>query len=85
VDLLLAGDEVLRYPSARFETPHTHGTGCSFSAAIATFLAQGLALPEAVARAKEFITEAIRAALPLGSGHGPVNHWRGARAVFRDS
>jgi hydroxymethylpyrimidine kinase/phosphomethylpyrimidine kinase/thiamine-phosphate diphosphorylase len=81
VDILLAGDKVLRFPSARFDTPHTHGTGCSFSAAIATFLAQGLPLPEAVAQGKKFITEAIRTAAPLGGGHGPVNHWQGAKAV----
>jgi hydroxymethylpyrimidine kinase/phosphomethylpyrimidine kinase/thiamine-phosphate diphosphorylase len=84
VDLLLAGDAVLHFPSERFDTPHTHGTGCTFSAAIATFLAQGLPLPEAVARGKMFITEAIRTAVPLGRGHAPVNHWQGAKTVTRE-
>ncbi len=84
VDLLLAADRVHHYRAPRIDTPNTHGTGCTFSAAIATFLAQGLALPEAVGRGKEFITQAIANALPLGSGHGPVNHWQAARAVIRD-
>ena len=81
VDLLLAGDTLHRFPAPRVDTPHTHGTGCTYSAAIATFLAQGRPLEEAVGRAKAFIAEAIRSAVPLGSGHGPVNHWQGAKSL----
>jgi hydroxymethylpyrimidine kinase/phosphomethylpyrimidine kinase/thiamine-phosphate diphosphorylase len=78
VDLLLAEGKVHRFQAKRFDTPHTHGTGCTYSAAIATFLAQGVPLVQAVERSKVFITEAIRNAPGLGSGHGPVNHFRAA-------
>ncbi|MFP3216858.1 MAG: PfkB family carbohydrate kinase, partial [Vulcanisaeta sp.] len=61
----------LRAP--RIETRNTHGTGCSFSAAIAAGLAKGLDPWEAIKTAKEFITVAIKYSLPLGHGHGPVN------------
>ena len=82
VDLLLAGDELHRFPAERLATRNTHGTGCTFSAAIATFLAQGEPLETAVSRAKDFITAAIRGATDLGGGHGPVNHWQGAKEVL---
>jgi hydroxymethylpyrimidine/phosphomethylpyrimidine kinase len=62
-------------PCERIVTSSTHGTGCTFSAAIAALLARGRSLPEAVAQAKEFVTEAIRNALPLGHGHGPLHHF----------
>jgi hydroxymethylpyrimidine kinase/phosphomethylpyrimidine kinase/thiamine-phosphate diphosphorylase len=84
VDLLLCGDQLHRFTAPRLATTHTHGTGCTFAAAIATFLAQGWPLPAAVSRAKTFLQAAIASALPLGSGHGPVNHWQGAKAVTRD-
>ena len=57
----------------RIDTPHTHGTGCTLSAAIAAHLARGSGLLEAVRAAKTFVTEAIRHALPLGHGIGPVD------------
>jgi hydroxymethylpyrimidine kinase/phosphomethylpyrimidine kinase/thiamine-phosphate diphosphorylase len=78
VDLLLAGRTLRRFCSPRIATRHTHGTGCTYAAAIATFIAQGLPLVEAVSRAKSFIDEAIRTAVPMGAGHGPVNHWQAA-------
>jgi hydroxymethylpyrimidine kinase/phosphomethylpyrimidine kinase/thiamine-phosphate diphosphorylase len=78
VDLLLAGRALHRFCSPRIATRHTHGTGCTYAAAIATFIAQGLPLIEAVSRAKAFIDEAIRTAVPMGAGHGPVNHWQAA-------
>jgi hydroxymethylpyrimidine/phosphomethylpyrimidine kinase len=74
-DLLFDGTSFRTYSARRLDTPHTHGTGCTLSAAIATFLARGLDLAQAVDRAKRFITEAIRHALPLGAGHGPTNHF----------
>jgi hydroxymethylpyrimidine/phosphomethylpyrimidine kinase len=63
------------FPGERWNTPHTHGTGCTYSAAITAGLAGGLALPEAVGRAKCFIHEAIRTNPGLGQGHGPVHHF----------
>jgi len=74
LDVLYDGRELREYSAPRFDTPHTHGSGCTYSAAIASHLAMGLALPEAVSRAKAFITAAIRTARPLGQGHGPTNH-----------
>jgi len=74
-DILFDGREIREYTAKRIGTPNTHGTGCTYSAAIATYLGQGLPLPEAVGKAKEFITEAIRLSLPLGRGHGPTNHF----------
>jgi hydroxymethylpyrimidine/phosphomethylpyrimidine kinase len=57
----------------RIDTPHTHGTGCTLSSAIAAHLAKGASLPAAVRAGKGFVTEAIRHALPLGGGIGPVD------------
>ena len=79
VDLLLADGQLHRFAAPRLDTPNTHGTGCTYSAAIATFLAQGVPLIQAVEQAKTFITEAIRSTFDLGTGHGPVNHYRAAR------
>ncbi len=74
-DLLLCDGSFIEFPSPRFDTPHTHGTGCTFSAAITACLARRMALPEAVAFAKRFVSEAIRTNPGLGSGNGPVNHF----------
>ncbi|MBM3811647.1 MAG: bifunctional hydroxymethylpyrimidine kinase/phosphomethylpyrimidine kinase [Acidimicrobiia bacterium] len=73
-DRLLTRDGWHEFPAQRIDTPHTHGTGCTYSAAITACLALGLALPEAVARAKTYITEAIANNPGLGRGCGPVNH-----------
>lgn len=76
-DLLFDGERMTWLGGERIDTPHTHGTGCVLSAAIAAYLARGEALPEAVRRGKAFVTEAIRHALPLGEGIGPVDPlWR---------
>lgn len=61
--------------SERIDTRDTHGTGCTFSAAITAFIAQGKSLQEAVREAKVFIQAAISDGLQLGGGHGPTNHW----------
>ena len=58
----------------RLHTKNTHGTGCTRASAIATGLAQGLPLLEAVRRARNYLQEAIRTAPGFGKGHGPVNH-----------
>ncbi|MFB3777985.1 MAG: bifunctional hydroxymethylpyrimidine kinase/phosphomethylpyrimidine kinase [Bryobacteraceae bacterium] len=73
-DVLLANGEWLELPASRIETPHTHGTGCTYSAAITAGLARSMALADAVRLAKSFMTEAIRTAPALGTGPGPVNH-----------
>ncbi len=73
-DILLTADGFEEFASERFDTPHTHGTGCTYSAAITAGLAQGMPLAGSVARAKRFITEAIRTNPGLGRGSGPVNH-----------
>lgn len=65
--------------SPRIETPHTHGTGCTFSAAITAFLAKGLSVEEAVYHAKAYIHAAISHTLGIGHGHGPTNHWAYAK------
>jgi len=74
LDLLFYQGALARYSAPRVETPHTHGTGCTYSAAITASLARGLDLPAAVKVAKRFITRAIASAPGLGHGSGPVNH-----------
>jgi hydroxymethylpyrimidine/phosphomethylpyrimidine kinase len=59
---------------ARIGTPHTHGTGCTLSSAIATLLGGGLALEEAIEGAREFVRAALNAAPGFGAGHGPMGH-----------
>ena len=75
VDLLYDGTDFVRLPAPRIDTQHTHGTGCTYSAAIVAFLARGETLVEAVRHAKSFITRAISGAPGLGHGQGPVDHW----------
>jgi hydroxymethylpyrimidine/phosphomethylpyrimidine kinase len=84
-DLFFDGHDFLVLSSERFDTPNTHGTGCTFSAAIAAGLARGLAVEVAVGEAKRYVTEAIRLSQPLGAGHGPVAHdWLLTRRALRD-
>ncbi|HEY4553788.1 MAG TPA: bifunctional hydroxymethylpyrimidine kinase/phosphomethylpyrimidine kinase [Bacillaceae bacterium] len=59
----------------RIDTKDTHGTGCTFAAALTAGLAKGKALPDAVVEAKKFIHAAISNGLGIGNGHGPTNHW----------
>ena len=68
-----SGDFTLQSP--RFDTPHTHGTGCTFSACITAELAKGYSLDTAIRTAKAYITAAISHPLNIGHGHGPTNHW----------
>lgn len=79
IDLLFDGNAFIELDAERIETPHTHGTGCVFSAAIAAHLAKGRSVPEAVASAKRFVTSAIRHGFPLGKGHGPTDPMAAAR------
>jgi hydroxymethylpyrimidine/phosphomethylpyrimidine kinase len=73
-DILYWRGQWSEFTAPRIATRHTHGTGCTFSAAIAASLACGHDLPEAVRRAKRYITEAIRRSPGLGSGAGPLDH-----------
>jgi hydroxymethylpyrimidine/phosphomethylpyrimidine kinase len=73
IDLLFDGNAFTELDAERIDTPHTHGTGCVFSAAIAAHLAKGNPVPEAVAAAKRFVTAAIRHGFPLGKGYGPTD------------
>jgi hydroxymethylpyrimidine/phosphomethylpyrimidine kinase len=74
VDVLFHRGEWTEFTSPRIETRHTHGTGCTFSAAIAGSLASGHDLAESIRRAKRYITEAIRNNPGLGEGAGPLDH-----------
>lgn len=76
-DLLILSDSIERLSTPRVETRNTHGTGCTLSSAIASYLAQGHDLLNAVQLGKSYITQAIKHAdeLNIGQGHGPVNHF----------
>lgn len=77
VDILVTADGVARFSAPRIATRNTHGTGCTLSAAIAAGIAHGLSLSEAVGKAKEYVTAALRAGIDLRIGHGPgpVQHF----------
>lgn len=79
VDVLYDGRGFERFQAPRLLNRNTHGTGCTYSAALATFLAQGLSVLDAVTEAKTFITRAISQGLSIGSGHGPTNPYAHVR------
>jgi hydroxymethylpyrimidine/phosphomethylpyrimidine kinase len=76
-DLLFDGTDFFEFDTARIDTGHDHGAGDTLAAAIASALAHGYPVPDAVAFGKRWVTECLRAAYPLGHGHGPVS------ALFR--
>jgi hydroxymethylpyrimidine/phosphomethylpyrimidine kinase len=76
-DVLFDGTEFHEFDAERIDTPHDHGAGDTLAAATACALAHGYSVPDAVALAKRWVTECLRAAYPLGHGHGPVS------ALFR--
>lgn len=80
VDVLSVAGLTREFRTARIPTRHTHGTGCTYSAAITAELARGAMLEQAVERAKTFVTEAIRSAPAFGKGSGPLNHHARMRA-----
>ncbi|GAA2643329.1 bifunctional hydroxymethylpyrimidine kinase/phosphomethylpyrimidine kinase [Streptomyces vastus] len=83
VDFLTDGSEEHWLRAPRLDNRHTHGTGCTLASAIASGLAKGQSVPEAVAAAKEYVTGAIADGFALGGGIGPVDHgwrWRTGRA-----
>ncbi len=73
-DVLATADGIEVFEAPRIVSRHTHGTGCTLASAIATGLAQGRSLRDAVLRARAFVREAIAAAPRLGHGHGPLGH-----------
>src|SRR3954453_363937 len=75
-DALIETDNMTSWQGQRIDTASTHGTGCTLASAIATFLAQGSPLPDAIARAREFVRVALREAPGLGQGSGPIGQAR---------
>jgi hydroxymethylpyrimidine/phosphomethylpyrimidine kinase len=74
-DILFDGKGFYYYASPRIDTKNTHGTGCTFSSAIASNLALGMIVPQAVERAKKYVTTAITHSLQFGKGNGPTHHF----------
>ncbi|QQE73019.1 bifunctional hydroxymethylpyrimidine kinase/phosphomethylpyrimidine kinase [Brevibacillus composti] len=75
VDILFDGRDFYEMAHGRIQTRHTHGTGCTFSAALTAELAKKTPLVQAVEKANRFIVAAIQTAPQIGEGHGPTNHW----------
>ncbi|MFT4201444.1 bifunctional hydroxymethylpyrimidine kinase/phosphomethylpyrimidine kinase [Gordonia sp. (in: high G+C Gram-positive bacteria)] len=76
-DLLFNGEDYLEFDHERIDTPHDHGAGDTLGAALTAALAHGYSVPDALSFAKAWVTRCLRAAYPLGGGHGPVNPlWR---------
>lgn len=75
IDFLYDGEAIHRFQAKRIDTTNSHGTGCTLSAAIAAYLAQGDSLYNAVKQAKDYITKAIMHSFDLGHGSGPTNHF----------
>ena len=73
-DLLYNKNGVKWYKTKKIETNNLHGTGCTLSSAIASFLALGFSLEESISKAKEYLTKCLEYAVKLGKGFGPVNH-----------
>ena len=73
--ILFDGNDFHIYTTKRINTKNTHGTGCTLSSAIASHLALGFDLPEAIKRSKDYVTGAIENSLELGKGCGPTNHF----------
>ncbi|RVU53986.1 bifunctional hydroxymethylpyrimidine kinase/phosphomethylpyrimidine kinase [Anaerosphaera multitolerans] len=75
IDILYDGKDFVTYETKRIKTKNTHGTGCTLSSSIASNLALGFSLKEAISLSKEYITKAIEKDINIGKGHGPVNHF----------
>lgn len=75
VDVYFDGVQFTELRATRIQTRHTHGTGCTFSAAITALLARGYTVKQAITEAKQFVTGAIGCAPGLGHGHGPLAHF----------
>jgi hydroxymethylpyrimidine/phosphomethylpyrimidine kinase len=82
IDIMFDGREHIEIRAPRVATKNTHGTGCTFSAAIAAGLARGLPPVSAIRRAKRYVTRAIEGGLAIGAGHGPTNHLAGVTSEW---
>jgi hydroxymethylpyrimidine/phosphomethylpyrimidine kinase len=82
IDIVFDGREHIEIRAPRISTRNTHGTGCTFSAAIAAGLARGLSPIAAIRRAKRYVTRAIEGGLAIGAGHGPTNHLAGVTSEW---
>ena len=74
-DILYDGNEFMHFETERIDTKNTHGTGCTFSSAIAAQLAHGKSVKDAASLAKDYVTTAIRHSLAIGKGNGPTHHF----------
>jgi hydroxymethylpyrimidine/phosphomethylpyrimidine kinase len=74
-DLLFDGQRFSTFRTARIDTPNTHGTGCTFAAAVAAYLALGQDLASAAEHSQQYVAGAIQHALEIGRGHGPIDHF----------
>ena len=83
-DLYYDGITFTGFSAPRIETIHTHGTGCTLSAAITAYLAKGMEMKEAIAAAKNYLTDAMLHTLAMGHGHGPLNHGYLIPGVLQD-
>ena len=75
LDVLYDGSEFTHFETERIDTKNTHGTGCTFSSAVASQLALGFSIKDAVSKAKDYVTTAIRHSLEIGKGNGPTHHF----------
>lgn len=76
IDVLIEQDRVAELAGPRLDGPYTHGTGCTFAAALAAHLAAGASVEEAARGAKTYVADAMREGIPLGAGHRPLDHFR---------
>ena len=84
VDLHYDGHTFTELPGPRYDTGNTHGSGDNMASSLASGLARGLSVPEAIAQAKRFVVEAVRNSYPLGAGHGPVSPLWAVRPWWQD-
>jgi hydroxymethylpyrimidine kinase/phosphomethylpyrimidine kinase len=82
-DVLCHDGEFYVFAMKKIDNENTHGTGCTLSSAIACNLAKGMDVPQAVTRAKDYITEAITAGLDLGHGRGPLDHGHDLKTKYK--
>lgn len=81
-DVVYNGMEFFLLSEQRYNTKNSHGTGCTFSSAIAAGLAKGYSILRAIEQAKAFVSMAIKNGIEIGSGHGPTNHFTGMKTIW---
>ena len=83
-DLLYQNGRFVWFKGQRIDNPNTHGTGCTLSSAIASHLAKGAGLEQAIKQAKAYLTGALASMLDLGQGSGPLDHGYDLKSCFTD-